>query len=635
MIKSLKAKVFSINTIVGSIISLIAAYFLFPSNFEMAIYPIQTSEYLWASLDPSWVSGLNYISIKNLIWGKDFVFTLGPLSYLTTRVGWGHEKIGFILFDLFCFLNFFIVFLTTYLKSKNKRVTAILILAIAIVLPPYLGSLYAFVLLSFLLFWIKESLEGRNHLAYFFQTIILVLLFYIKFNTGLISFVLFFSAIAYKLIFKKDKPLFLMGYGLLPLILIYFTAIPLHVDIPNYIKYATYIVSGYNDIMYLERSFGDRHLFAIIGLLIPTGILFNKIVKDGKANLTRNIFILFLFSVSGYVLFKQSFVRADEGHMREFYYCILLMVFCITDFHLTLKNKYKYGMLFTLIVIPLYFVNKMDPNAFAVKEKTSKTNYVDGLQNFTSTSGFKLFPNNNQLPENIKKVIDNHTIDIYPWNTQLLLENNLNFTPRPIFQSYTVYTPELEEKNFEHYNSDKAPRFMLYDFGSIDDRYPLFDEPKLNLLLTSNYTCKDTLVLNNRLNLLLEKTKDKKIKLVQTKEYAMYMDSPLIPKEGVYYKVFLYRNVLGDFVSLVNHAPEISLAVVTNDGNSRHYKTSKGLLESGLFGTQHITTTQDFKDYMVKQYNEQRKIVAYYFKPKTASLFKDKIRVKEYKVDVE
>lgn len=632
MIKSLKTKTFSISNIVGFTLSVIAAYFLFPSNFEMSIYPIQSSEYIWASLDPSWVSGLNYMSIKNLIWGKDVVFTLGPLSYLTTRVGWGHEKTGFILFDLFCFLNFLIIFFKTYLKSKNKIITSIFIFATAIVLPPYLGSLYAFVLLSFLLFWIKESLDNRNHAAYLFQTIILVLLFYIKFNTGLISFVLFFSAIIYKLIFKKEKLLFLILYTLLPLIVIYFTAIPLHGDIPNYIKYATYIVSGYNDIMYLERSISDRHLFALIGLLIPTGILFYKIVKDGKTAWARNIFILFLFSVSGYVLFKQSFVRADEGHMREFYYCILLMVFCITDFHLTLENKYKYGMLITLFVIPFYFVNKMDPNAFAFKEKTLKTGYADGLKNFTSTSGFRLFPNNNQLPDNIKNAIGNSTIDTYPWNTQLLLENKLNFTPRPIFQSYTVYTPELEEKNFEHYSSDKAPKFVLYDFGSIDDRYPLFDEPKLNLLLTSNYTCKDTLVLNNRLNLLLEKTNNKKIKFVQTKEYAMFIDSPLIPKEGVYYKVFLYRNLLGDFVSLINHAPEISVAVATKDGNARHYKTSKGLLETGLFGTQHIITTNDFKDFMVKQHNEQRTILAYYFKPKTASLFKDKIRIKEYKI---
>lgn len=632
MIKSLQYKLFTKNNIIGVLISIFGAYFLFPSNFEMAIYPIQPSEYNWMSLDPSWVSGLNYVNIKNLIWGKDFAFTLGPLSYLITRVGWGEDKIDFILFDSFCFINFFIVFFYSYLKSNNKLFTCIFILAIAIILPPYFGSIIAFILLSFLLFWINYSLHKRSHLAYLFQTILLVLLFYIKFNTGLISFVLYFTALFYRLIFKKEKLVFLISYCLLPLIVIYFTSIPLRVDIFEYIKYAIYIVSGYNEIMYLEIPFGDRNLFALIALIIPLGILFYKIFKDGKAELARNIFVLFIFSVAGYVLFKQSFVRADDGHVKEFYFCILLIVFFVSDFHLNLNNKYKFTLLITLIGISFYFVNKLDPNAFAFKEKITKSGYINGFANFTPTSGFKLFPNSNQFPDYIKSAIGTSTIDSYPWNTQLLLENKLNFTPRPVFQSYTVYTPELEEKNFKHYSSNKAPKFVLYDFGSIDDRYPMFDESKLNLLLTTNYSFKDTVMVNNRFNLLLEKTKGKKIKLVQTKEYAMYMNSPLIPKEGMYYKVFLYRNLLGDFISIINHSPEISLEIATKDGNTRYYRTSKGLLETGIFGTKHITSTKDFKDLIMQQNQGLVQISAYYFKPQKLSFFKDKIRVIEYKI---
>lgn len=625
-------KFFTKNNSIGFLISIVGAYFLFPSNFEMGIYPIQSSEYNWMSLDPSWVSGLNYVNIKNLIWGKDFAFTLGPLSYLITRVGWGQDKFYFIFFDFFCFINFFIIFLTSYIKSSNKILTSILIFSIAIILPPYLGSLYAFILLSFLLFWIKYSLNNENHLPYLFQIIILVLLFYIKFNTGLITFVLFFSAICYKLIFKKGKPIFLILYFLLPLIIIYLTSIPLNVNILEYIKSALYIVSGYNEIMYLETPFGDRHLFALLTLAIPLGVLFYNLFKDGKKLFPQNAFVLFLFSISGYVLFKQSFVRADENHIREFYYCILLIVFCVNDFHLKLDNKYKYGLTITLIGISLYFVNKLDSKAFAISEKISKKEYFYGFENFTPTSGFHFFPNTNQLPDYIKSSVGSNSIDTYPWNTQLLLENKLNFTPRPVFQSYTVYTPELEEKNFEHYSSEKAPKYVLYDYASIDDRYPLFDETKLNIVLLNNYACKDTLLVDNRLNLLLEKSNNKKIKLVQIKEYAMYIDSPLIPKEGMFYKVFLYRNLLGDFISIINHAPEISLEIKTKDGNTRKYKTSRGLLETGLFGSQHITSTKDFKELITHYHKERGQISAFYFKPKSLNLFKDKIRIIVYKI---
>ena len=173
---------------------------------------------------------------------------------------------------------------------------------------------------------------------------------------------------------------------------------------------------------------------------------------------------------------------------------------------------------------------------------------------------------------------------------------------------------------------------MLYNYAAIDDRYPLFDESKLNLLLTKNYKIVDTLRINNNFTLLLEKKQNKKISFIQTREYAMYIDSPLIPKEGVFYKVFVYRNLLGDFIGAINYSPEITLSVKTKDGNIKDYKTSKGLLETGLFGTQHITTTNDFMDLLTSTNKNQREISAYYFKPNHSRYFKEKIRIIEYKI---
>ena len=72
-------------------------------------------------------------------------------------------------------------------------------------------------------------------------------------------------------------------------------------------------------------------------------------------------------------------------------------------------------------------------------------------------AGFHLFPNNNQLPQSVLNKVGNNTIDSYPWNTQILLENKLNFMPRPIFQSYAAYTTDLEQMNIDQ------------NFGSILD----------------------------------------------------------------------------------------------------------------------------------------------------------------------
>jgi hypothetical protein len=632
MRKVFASKYLTKTNIIGFTISLIAAYFLFPPYFDMGIFPVQPSEHLWMSLDPSWISGLNYVNIHHLTWGKDFAFTYGPLSYLSTRVGWGQSKYSLLLFDLFYFVNFLSIFFLTFKMSKEKIVTGFLIAAISIILPHYFGAANAFVLLAFLLFWIRYSLDQNHPIIYLFQIAILVLLFYIKFNTGLISFILFTGAIIYKFLAKKEKRLFLLGYLLAPFVLIYFSSYLFNVELSSYISSAFEIVSGFNDIMYLPRGFGDRHVFALLILIFSGILLFYKVFKNQEQTLLKKLFIIFIFSISAYVLFKQAFVRADEGHILEFYNYVLLLVFSVYDFHIQKSKFYLKGLLILNVIIAAYYVKKLDANPFNFEVKLNKPGYVEGFKSFTDTSSVHLFPNNNQLPQNIKDKVGNNTIDIYPWNTQLLLENKFNFTPRPVFQSYTAYTPKLEEKNFDHYNSEKAPKYVLYDFGSVDNRYPLFDESKLNLLLSMKYSCVDTLTHNNRLMLLLEKTNQKRIKLVQTKEYALMIDSPLIPKEGIYYEVFLYRNLPGDFISLVNHAPEIYLSIFTKDGKYNNFKSSKGLLETGVFGNQFITDTRGFKNFMEKKVNDSNTVSAYYFRPYTPSLFKDKIRIKEYKI---
>jgi len=633
MMKNLKANYFTKINIIGFLISFIAAYFLFPPYFDMGIYPIPPTEFSWQTLDPSWVSTINYIKIQNLNWGNDFAFTLGPLSYLTTRVGWGQDRIGFLLFDLFYFINFTIIFFTSFKNSTNKSLTGFLIVVLALILPNYFGSISSFILLAFLLFWVRYSMDNKTAVSYVFQTIIVVLLFFVKFNTGLISFVLFGAGILYKILFKKEKLLYLLGYFILPFIVIYIVSGYLNVAIPAYIQSALNIVSGYNEVMYLDRTLCDKHLFALIIIVSSAVILFYKMVKEGKKEIFKNGFIVFLFAVSIYVLFKQAFVRADESHMKEFFYCGVLIVFCIYDFHWQQKNKYALFFICLTGLISVYFVNKLDAYAFNFESKTLKKTYFDGYNSFTPTSGFHLFPNNNQLPQSVLNKVGNNTIDSYPWNTQVLLENKLNFTPRPVFQSYTAYTRELENKNFEFYNSDKAPKFVLYDFEAIDDRYPLFDEPKLNLLFTKNYNCVDTLVVNSRKTLLLEKkANSQKLKLVQTKEYAIYLDTPLVPQEGVYYEIFVYRNLLGDFMSIIDHGPDISLAVARKDGEVRKHKTSTKLLETGIFSSQHIRDTNGFKSFLEGENKEENQINAYYFEPKNKIFFKEKIRIKEYKI---
>jgi hypothetical protein len=162
----------------------------------------------------------------------------------------------------------------------------------------------------------------------------------------------------------------------------------------------------------------------------------------------------------------------------------------------------------------------------------------------------------------------------------------------------------------------------------------LFDESKLNLALKLNYEVIDKGIIDNKKILLLKKKSDfKQIKLEKVKEYAMYNNSPLIPQKDIYYEIELYNNIFGKYYSLVKNSPEIKLEIQIDKGAKLDYKTSKKLLESGMFSTFYIRNTDEFEIFMKNIDSDSIQKVKYYsFRLLNDKMFKEKIKITEYKI---
>ena len=287
------------------------------------------------------------------------------------------------------------------------------------------------------------------------------------------------------------------------------------------------------------------------------------------------------------------------------------------------------------IVFYINFKNK-EITSEKLSQRFSKKEYVNDYELFVLTNGnFYLHPNTNSFSPEIKAKIKDNTVDVFPWNIHMILENKLNYKPRPVIQSYSAYNKYLEDLNFNYFNSEKAPEFVFYDYESIDGRYPLFDESKVNLVLSKNYQISDTLTHNNRKMLLLKKKTDAKpLKFVKINEYAMLLDSPLIPVEGVFYEVNLFNTFSGKAKSILRFTPEINLEIVTKEKVTTH-RTSKALLEAGIFSNLAVRNVADFAKLIEPNRISKETdfpIKAYYFRPKKMSLFGDKIKIVEYKI---
>jgi hypothetical protein len=92
-----------------------------------------------------------------------------------------------------------------------------------------------------------------------------------------------------------------------------------------------------------------------------------------------------------------------------------------------------------------------------------------------------------RMPASLLHQVSGRPADAYPWEMTLLFANGLPWCPRPIPQSYSAYTPELDELNARHYRAPAGPELVLYHSGAIDGEHPWFVDPLTLRELASRY----------------------------------------------------------------------------------------------------------------------------------------------------
>ncbi len=87
---------------------------------------------------------------------------------------------------------------------------------------------------------------------------------------------------------------------------------------------------------------------------------------------------------------------------------------------------------------------------------------------------------------NLQRIVGDQVVDVHGYNQKAAILGGFNFAPRPIPQSYSAYSPALAERNLG-WLARTAPRFSLVQMATIDDRVPTLDDgPALAWLLQND-----------------------------------------------------------------------------------------------------------------------------------------------------
>jgi hypothetical protein len=87
----------------------------------------------------------------------------------------------------------------------------------------------------------------------------------------------------------------------------------------------------------------------------------------------------------------------------------------------------------------------------------------------------------------LRERIGQARVDVFGEGQVYALLNQLNYHPRPVFQSYLACTPRLMLLNEQFYASPAAPEYVLFSLGGIDRRFAPLEDARVLRDLLINY----------------------------------------------------------------------------------------------------------------------------------------------------
>lgn len=546
----------------------------------------------WLGLDDSGRMALNYAMLKKWVWGKDVIYTYGPLAFFSTRIGLGISRYTFLLFDVFIVLNFFAVF-RDYLKNAVDKYTAIIILlGITFMINPYYGSELSFLLLFFTFHWLYKSYNNSRFSYYFIIAFLITLSFYIKLNTGLTGVLFLFFHLTNLIISHKINVGKAIIAFMLPLLFISLLSVILHVSLPSYIKSALELLKGYNDIMFLNQdNWLLEHNLHILFFFILAILSLNGLLQLNTRQHNKILYTCFSIAYI-FLLKKQATLRNDEQHLWAFYYWGPLI---LVNGNFLFQKYRKLFLTLTLVTIlfSLFFITgSQSIDKIVASRLSSPSKYLSDFNTYPHQSYFTQ-AQKRHIPQHILTNIGNSTVDIFPWDINFLLENKLNYAPRPNIQSHMVITDYLIKANYNSY-VEKAPLFIIYDYDAIDNRYPFNEEALTNMFIAQNYRFIDSFTSNGRWRMVLQKKKQTdSVKLVIQKEEKINIADEIPVNSSPFLKINVQYNLLGEIKSFWNKPSQIDIMYQDFAGRWLTYKTSSELLKSGIYTGKLVLNTQD------------------------------------------
>ena len=565
-------------------------------------------------IDPQihWV--FNYLFQNNFSQTQHLIFPHGPLTFINFPLAMEDNLFWGVLIQAVLRFGFIFTFLHLGTIIQPRRWWLQVILTFVLLEFMELDFIIAATVANVL--FLNNQTEKKAWLVLGF--ILATLGFYIKMSIGIISFsmiVPYLCVSCFKIILdliNKNKTVegkitepqlqIVTRHGILPLIggLIF---IPISLAVGWFLMYQDFNGFGKYFIGVIELVKGNSDSASLYPdnnwlFLAISFLSFSLIPFFEKRKNTWLVYIVLGCSV--FAVWKHGMARQDPWHIIKVFSWGMVFL----SYVFVLNKKIKPLTIALSISALLFFYGNIQSSLGLFVDEFG----WDGYRNFSNTFIFQkdLFEKNKKesleriqvckLTDDDLQLVDNQSVDCYPWNYAFVAMNDLNWQPRPIIQSYAAYTPWLDQQNANHFLSEKAPEFLIWEndilkrdnwegeLTSIDNRYLLNDEPHTITTIFSNYK----IVSRQDAYLLLQKNKTPLLGNSESKktiksDWKKWIEVPYFG-DGILRAKFHFEGTFSKWLKSKTYKDEpLFLEYQLTNGEIRKYKFTTENATQGLW----------------------------------------------------
>lgn len=555
-------------------------------------------------LDPSWQQVMALAASKHWAWGRDIIFTGGPLSFLNQPFAIAETLFTKLAWDGF-----------------GKLVLSGLTVA-ALWSLPWARRLSIWLLLTFYGWFFSDA-------VYQFMLTLLIATWLLPHGTGWKKSTL---AMLTLLLFSHIKFTYLLvsmaGVGLASLaaagrregwraILLPVTAAtgfaiswvtlgqPL-AGLPDYLRTSWEISAGYPWAMVSVETLPVLLCGVAVVGWIGIGLGQAAWTATDRAGVWSQVA---LAALTVFLAWKHGFTRAD-GHVLGLFWFGALMACALPVWLGKRTHRWRFELAVPLALTGAWFV---EPQLMTHAPDYTIGRIQGAVRTLEHPKQFvqrwrqqEAAAKKEALLPRMQAEVGSHPVDVFNYEQGRAILNGMNYRPRPVFQSYSAYTPELQERNLRFVRSPRAPEYFLWRTDSIDNRYAPEDDAPLWVELPERYTLCFS---EQEFALLARKPQPtahgtKTLCHQQNVRLGQLVEIPEQGSDRLWLEITAVPSLLGKLRAALYRPALLDFLITDNSGREVRHRLLPKTAETGFLVRPLIESQADFLAYMQGQVGE-------------------------------